>query len=282
MAMPLMPSLSSLSNSSEGLFTGLRPVCCISYIPSSDVEPNLFFIERRMRYMPCLSPSNCITASTMCSSILGPAIEPSLFIWPISITGTPLVLAYFSKALAHSLIWVMLPGADSAISVSIVCIESTTTRSGPISLIWSKTFSKDVSQSTRTSFLRSSWCSGASRNPLTFPFNLSALIFSWCALSSPLTYSTSLSFSAITVCRVSVLLPMPGSPPSNTMLPGTSPPPSTLLSSASCISIRGKSFSGISCRRTADVPPASLNSGCEFSPFEGEPEAVFTSLNVFH
>lgn len=57
-----------------------------------------------------------------------------------------------------------------------------------------------------------------------------------------------------TVCNVSVLLPIPGSPPSKTMLPRTSPPPSTRLSSLSCISIRGSSCEDISFRNIGLAP----------------------------
>ena len=48
------------------------------------------------------------------------------------------------------------------------------------------------------------------------------------------------------VCSVSVLLPIPGSPPNKVILPCTIPPPSTRFSSSSCISIRGSSWAEIS------------------------------------
>ena len=38
-----------------------------------------------------------------------------------------------------------------------------------------------------------------------------------------------------------VLLPIPGSPPNRTILPGTKPPPNTRFSSLSCMSMRGSS-----------------------------------------
>src|SRR5574344_1280057 len=89
------------------------------------------------------------------------------------------------------------------------------------------------------------------------------------------------------VCKVSVLLPIPGSPPNRTMEPGTSPPPSTRLSSASCISMRGSSLAEISCRNSGrfffcasmaertDI--AADFAACE--PVSLEPRIA---LNVFH
>ena len=52
-----------------------------------------------------------------------------------------------------------------------------------------------------------------------------------CALSSALTYSVRWGHLARS-CSKSVLLPMPGSPPSSVTDPGTSPPPNTRSSSA--------------------------------------------------
>ena len=43
----------------------------------------------------------------------------------------------------------------------------------------------------------------------------------------------------MTVCRMRVDLPMPGSPPNRMRLPGTMPPPNTRLSSVSPVSMRG-------------------------------------------
>ena len=74
----------------------------------------------------------------------------------------------------------------------------------------------------------------------------SARSFSCRALSSPDMYSTRRSGMRSTVCSTSVLFPMPGSPPSNTSDPGTSPPPNTRFSSSSCMSMRGSSPVAIS------------------------------------
>ena len=60
-------------------------------------------------------------------------------------TGTPLVLAKRSRAEAHSRTWAMEPAEDSTSSVEMVWMESTTTRSGWTSLMWSKMASREFS-----------------------------------------------------------------------------------------------------------------------------------------
>jgi len=82
-----------------------------------------------------------------------------------------------------------------------------------------------------------------------------------------------------------VLFPIPGSPPSNTMLPGTSPPPSTLLNSSSCISIRGSSFADISLRYCGLFlwsNPLTRAFAADFAAREPESLEILISLNVFH
>ena len=61
-------------------------------------------------------------------------------------TGMPVDLAKWSRAAAHSLTCVMLPGLLSTASVAIVWIESMTTSSGPTSLMFSKMSLREVSQ----------------------------------------------------------------------------------------------------------------------------------------
>ena len=73
--------------------------------------------------------------STMCSSTLGPAILPSLFICPISNTGVCVSLAKRRMEAEHSRTWAMLPGDDSMFSVEMVCTESMMTKSGRVFLI---------------------------------------------------------------------------------------------------------------------------------------------------
>ena len=63
--------------------------------------------------------------------------------------------------------------------------------------------------------------------PETFKRSLRS--FTWHALSSPLTYSafTPAAFIVASVVSTRVDLPIPGSPPISTRLPGAKPPPST-------------------------------------------------------
>ena len=72
---------------SDGFSTPTRPSGSISKTPISGVEPKRFFIALKIRYECPFSPSKYITVSTMCSSDFGPAIAPSLVIWPMSKAG---------------------------------------------------------------------------------------------------------------------------------------------------------------------------------------------------
>ena len=135
-------------------------------------------------------------------------------------------------------------------------MESMTTRSGRVSCICRYICSRDVSVKTSRESRSSPPASGARRSALNFICR---------ALSSPETYRMRLSFRARTVCNTRVLLPMPGSPPSRTRLPGTRPPPSTRFSSPSKRSMRGScvaliSDRGIGLRRFApSCSPAACN-----------------------
>ena len=75
------------------------------------------------------SPSKYSTVSTMCSSVLGPAIPPPLVTWPTTTTAVPLSLAKRMSWPEHSRTWPTLPGALSSDSVYTVWIESMTTTS---------------------------------------------------------------------------------------------------------------------------------------------------------
>ena len=85
-----------------------------------------------MRLGELLSPSNEITASTMCSSTLGPAMPPSLLTCPTMISDVPSALIRPIRAEVHSRTWVTLPGADVAADVYSVCMESIIRISGEI------------------------------------------------------------------------------------------------------------------------------------------------------
>ena len=85
-----------------------------------------------------------------------------------------------------------------------------------------------------------------------------------------------------TVWSKSVLFPMPGSPPRRIRLPGTMPPPSTRLSSASCVSSRGSSEASI-CESGTGCGVSRCNPACctTAAPREGEDGATVNSFIVF-
>ena len=117
-------------NSALGLATSASPAPVISNTPISSVAPNRFLVARRMRKACAPSPSNDITASTMCSTTRGPAICPSLVTWPTITTAAPLDLAKRISAWLAVRTWVTLPGADSTASLHSVWIESRMTSFG--------------------------------------------------------------------------------------------------------------------------------------------------------
>ena len=68
----------------------------------------------------------------MCSRIFGPAITPSLVIWPITTTDVSVCLAYFCNRAAHSRICETLPGdaldtlaslRDGGRKFGVVCVD---------------------------------------------------------------------------------------------------------------------------------------------------------------
>ena len=89
------------------------------------------------------------------------------------------------------------------------------------------------------------------------------------------------------VCNVSVLLPIPGSPPSNTIEPGTNPPPSTRLSSPSRMSMRGSSLADMlrsgSGREPPELRPRLTDEAADAADaWPAVSAATRISLNVFH
>ena len=96
--------------------------------------------------------------------------------------------------------------------------------------------------------------------------NRSARKRTCCALSSAVTYNVRAGHAARS-CMSSVLLPMPGSPPSKVTEPGTMPPPNTRSSSGIVVacgwpiepstSVMGLASPGA----TSDMPAASDTSG---------------------
>ncbi len=170
---------------------------------------------------------------------------PSLVTWPIRKTVIPVVFANSLSFAADSRTCEIEPAADSISGNVTVWIESTITKEGVTDAIWSNITPRLVSvTNNRLSGRRSS----AARR--------TARILIWRSDSSPDTYKTVLfSASCIAICKVSVLLPMPGSPPINTIEPGTIPPPNTLANSSISSGTRSSLWPSISASRlTWDVP----------------------------
>lgn len=103
---------------------------------------------------------------------------------------------------------------------------------------------------------------------MTSPRMRSARSLTCCALSSLLAYSTRTPRAARAekACNNSVLLPIPGSPPTSTALPGTSPPPSVRSNSPIPVGMRGTSSGEISAIGAADGDAPSIDIRPESSP----------------
>ena len=157
----------------------------------------------------------------MCSSVFGPAMPPPFVTCPTTKIAVPSSFAARIRRAAHSRTCPTLPGAPSSSSVCTVWIESTIAIVGRVASRCARMVSRCVSGRNSTS-------------PAPSP-SRSARSFTCSGLSSPLTYSAACPSpcSRATTCSSSVDLPMPGSPPTSTMLPGTMPPPSTKSNSAS-------------------------------------------------
>jgi hypothetical protein len=103
------------------------------------------------------------------------------------------------------------------------------------------------------------------------------------SLSSPDMYSTFSAGMFMANCSIRVDLPMPGSPPISTKLPGTIPPPNTRLNSLSGVSKRLSSSNTTSATKTGlfalcvDVELVAFQSGMEPLAF-----SVISSTKVFH
>jgi len=183
----------------------------------------------------------------MCSKTRGPAIVPSLVTCPIRNTVTPLLFASSRRRAAHSLTCEIDPAADSMSGRVMVWIESMITSIGLVSSMCFRICARlvSVTSSKRAGRLRRPSCS--------FSASRSARILICRSDSSPETYRTVwLTAICIAICSVSVLLPMPGSPPISTTEPGTIPPPKT------------RANSSIGSGRRSSCLPSIAASGCTF------------------
>ena len=87
----------------------------------------------------------------MCSSTFGPAITPSLLMWPTMKTVTPLLLQYCIRRIVQSLTCVTEPGEACLSSVKSVWTESTISTSGFSPSAEVRTSSRFVSQRKNSS-----------------------------------------------------------------------------------------------------------------------------------
>src|SRR5439155_648560 len=102
-----------------GSATGSSPAPVIANTPISSTDPKRFFTARNSRWSSVLSPSKYSTVSTMCSSVLGPAMPPPFVTWPTSSTAGPASLANRMSRVADSRTWHTFPGAPSSSSVYV-------------------------------------------------------------------------------------------------------------------------------------------------------------------
>src|SRR5205823_4447663 len=183
------------------------------------------------------SPSNCSTQSTRCSSTRGPATEPSLVTWPTRIVATPDSFATRNSRPAASRTWATDPGAEPSSEAYSVWTESITQTSGRSACrVW-QTVSNSVSARISTA---------------PAPPSRSARSLTCATASSPVTSSARRSREMVArALSSSVDFPTPGSPPSNTSEPGTSPPPSTRSSSGTPLEIRAASATSTSTSRSS-------------------------------
>ena len=215
--------------------------------PSSSVGPNRCFSARSIRSAWCRSPSNERTVSTTCSSVRGPASDPSLVTWPTSSVAIPSSLASRCTRIAPSRTWLTEPGPPGASGSCTAWIESIAITSGRIASACAHTCGNEVSHTTSRSGASVPSRPARSRT---------------CAADSSAHTSRHRAPSAAIAprpCSTSVLLPMPGSPPTRVTEPATRPPPSTRSSSGMFVARRGAPSGSTSASGTgqrADLGPA--------------------------
>ena len=174
------------------------------------------------------SPSNEHTVSTTCSSVRGPASEPSLVTWPDEHRWpSPCSRARRVRRDAHSRTCVTDPGVPGRSGSSRVCTESTASTSGRTASTWATTCGSDDSATSHSSG------SSTPRRSARLAHLLRRLLRADEQAREPEAARRPSAWS------ISVDLPMPGSPPSSVVEPSVSPPPSTRSSSPIPVARRG-------------------------------------------
>jgi hypothetical protein len=95
----------------------------------SSTDPKRFFMACSVR-TSALACSKSSTVSTRCSTILGPAMAPSLVTWATRKIPLPRVRAHSTSSCVHTLIWFTEPGRALTSRVYSVCRESTMMSTG--------------------------------------------------------------------------------------------------------------------------------------------------------
>ncbi len=164
----------------------------------------------------------------MCSTTRGPASVPSLVTWPTRNSTNPRRFASRISSCAQARTWLTVPGAESRLSRYIVWIESMITTSGGCA-------TSSVAMMSRR-FIAAARSTGACSKP-----SRRARRRTWSTDSSPETYAHFAPFKAscAAACSSSVDLPIPGSPPTSSTEPATSPPPLTRSNSPMPVARRG-------------------------------------------
>ena len=168
----------------------------------------------------------------------------------------PSPLARSIRRSVASRTWPTLPAAPSSSSIVAVWIESTTTRPGRSARATSTIRPTSCSARTRTPSP-----DGPSSNP-----RRAARSRTWPGDSSPVAYSTPAVppeawLRPAAAWSRSVDLPIPGSPPTSTSDPGTSPPPRTRSSSAMPRLLRGRSASAMPARPAGSLAAGARDAG---------------------
>ena len=197
----------------------------ISKMPTSSVAPKRFFCARRTRTARSASPSNISTdvdevlehARAGDRALLGHVADEH--------DRVPRALATRRSREAASRTCATEPGAEPISSAQSVCTESTTQTSGASASMVAQT----ASSRSRRARARPRSSPAARRAAAPAP-----------ATPRPTRAARGVSGRAREHRRVRLDLPTPGSPPSSTSEPGTSPPPSTRSSSAMPVEAVGR------------------------------------------
>src|SRR5580692_11902506 len=99
--------------SADGFEISSNPFSRMANTQISSIDPKRFLYARRIRTSPFASPSKYSTVSTRCSTMRGPAIDPSLVTCPTMNGAQPVRLENSTSACVQSRTCPKLPAYDS-------------------------------------------------------------------------------------------------------------------------------------------------------------------------